>query len=85
MFLIYCTEILRGMGDQRLTDLGTLKHIGLTYLMADHEPHEPPISNKAEKSKRGFNHPQIAQIGFSCARSLCHSMKTQPRKYQLFH
>ena len=60
MFLIYCTEMLHGMGDQRSTDLGTLKHVGLTYLMPNHEPLEPPINKKEDKSDHGFNHLQIA-------------------------
>ena len=37
------------MSDQMSTDLRTLKHVGLTYSMADHEPHEPPIGKKEEK------------------------------------
>ncbi|KIM56237.1 hypothetical protein SCLCIDRAFT_29775 [Scleroderma citrinum Foug A] len=52
--------MLCGMGDQRSTDLGTLKHVGLTYLMPNHEPLEPPINKKEDKSDCGFNHLQIA-------------------------
>lgn len=61
-----CAWMLRGMGDQRSTDLGTLKHVSLTYLMPNHEPLEPPINKKEDKSDRGFNHPQIARMLCPC-------------------
>ncbi|KAG8220348.1 hypothetical protein J3R82DRAFT_3443, partial [Butyriboletus roseoflavus] len=58
--------ITKGMSEQRSTDLGTLKHTVLTYVMLDHKPLDPPISKKEDKSDRGFNHPQIARMLCPC-------------------
>jgi len=58
--------MIHGMGDQCLTDLGALKHVGLTYLKANRAPLDPPIGKKEDKSDRGFNHPQIAWMLCPC-------------------
>ena len=58
----YIVKITKGMSEQHSTDLGAVKHTGLTYLMLNHEPLEPPISKKGDKLDCGFNHLQIAQM-----------------------
>ena len=50
-----CVQIARGMSEQRSTDLGAVKHTGLSYLMPNHEA-------KVDKSDRGFNHVQLTQM-----------------------
>ena len=62
----YIVKITKGMSEQRSTDLGAVKHAGLTYLMPNCEPLEPPISKKGDKLDRGFNHPQIAWMLCPC-------------------
>ena len=50
------------MSEQRSTDLGSVKHTGLTYLLPNFEPLNPPVGNGPNKSDRGFSHPQIARL-----------------------
>ena len=57
-----CVQIARGMSEQQSTDLGAVKHAGLSYLMPNHEALEPPIGKKVDKSDRGFNHVQLARM-----------------------
>ena len=72
-------QIAHGMSDQRSTDLGSIKHAGLTYLHPNHEPLVPPINKKADKSDRGFNHPQIARM--LCPRNTLDAFDLNPDKY----
>ncbi|KAH0826335.1 hypothetical protein J3R83DRAFT_5288 [Lanmaoa asiatica] len=51
-----------GMSDQRSTDLGSVKHAGLAYLLADGKSLEPSITKLEDKLMCGFNHPQIARM-----------------------
>ncbi|KAG8218022.1 hypothetical protein J3R82DRAFT_6217 [Butyriboletus roseoflavus] len=51
---------MTGMSKQCSTNLGSVKHAGLTYVLSNHEVLEPPIQKREDKSGRGFNHSQIA-------------------------
>ncbi|KAG8216604.1 hypothetical protein J3R82DRAFT_6790 [Butyriboletus roseoflavus] len=57
-----CSWITTGMSEQRSTNLGSVKHAGLTYVLPNHEVLEPPMQKREDKSGRGFNHPQITQM-----------------------
>jgi len=50
------------MGEQKSTDLGSVKHDGLPYLLPDGSAFNPPIPKSEDKSNRGFNHPQLARM-----------------------
>ena len=50
------------MSDQRSTDLGSIKHDGLSYLLPNGSTFNPPIPKSEDKSNRGFNHPQLARM-----------------------
>lgn len=51
-----------GLVKARSDDSGSLKHIGLTYVVHDpiNETLKPPIPKKKSKAGRGFNHPVLA-------------------------
>ncbi|KAI6032400.1 hypothetical protein EDC04DRAFT_2898218 [Pisolithus marmoratus] len=51
-----------GMSNQCSTDLGSIKHAGLTYVLCDGETFNPPIGKGEDKTTCGFNHPQIAHL-----------------------
>ncbi|KAI5992518.1 hypothetical protein EDD15DRAFT_2368291 [Pisolithus albus] len=55
-----CSWITTGMSNQRSTDLGSIKHVGLTYMLHAGEAFDPPIGKGEDKMTRRFNHPQIA-------------------------
>ncbi|KAI6032444.1 hypothetical protein EDC04DRAFT_2571995, partial [Pisolithus marmoratus] len=57
-----CTQITTGMSNQRSTDLRSIKHAGLTYVLHDGETFDPPIGKGEDKTTHGFNHPQIARL-----------------------
>ena len=48
------------MSDQRSTDLGSIKHDGLPYLLSLGSTFNPLILKSEDKSNRGSNHPQLA-------------------------
>ena len=50
---------MKGMSDQRSTDLGSVKHDGLPYLLSLGSTFNPPIPKSEDKSNCGFNHPQL--------------------------
>ena len=61
---------MKGMSDQRLMDLGSIKHACLTYVPSDMENRAlalvPVVPKIKDKSMRGFNHPQIARLLCPC-------------------
>lgn len=57
-----CGWITTGMSNQHSTDLGSIKHVGLTYMLHAGEAFDPPIGKGEDKTTCGFNHPQIARL-----------------------
>ncbi|KAI6016488.1 hypothetical protein EDC04DRAFT_2903268 [Pisolithus marmoratus] len=57
-----CGWITTGMSNQCSTDLGLVKHVGLTYVLCDGETFNPPIGKGEDKTTHGFNHPQITHL-----------------------
>ncbi|KAI5999440.1 hypothetical protein EDC04DRAFT_2612176 [Pisolithus marmoratus] len=55
-----CGWITTGMSNQHSTDLGSIKHTGLTYVLCDGEMFDPPIGKGEDKTTCRFNYPQIA-------------------------
>lgn len=70
------------MSDQRSTDLGSVKHAGLGYLLPDGKSLEPSITKSEDKSMRGFNHPQIARM--LCPRKKLDVFDEDPDTYVIF-
>jgi len=50
------------MGEQKSTDLGSVKHDGLPYLLPNGSAFNPPILKSEDKSNCGFNHPQLVRM-----------------------
>ncbi|KAI6116785.1 hypothetical protein EDD16DRAFT_1727213 [Pisolithus croceorrhizus] len=71
-----CGWITTGMSNQRSTDLGSIKHAGLTYMLHDGEAFNPLIGKGEDKTTRGFNHPQIARL--LCPRKKLDSFDEDP-------
>jgi hypothetical protein len=70
------------MSDQHSTDLGSVKHAGLGYLLADGKSLEPSIAKSEDKSMRGFNHPQIARM--LCPQKKLDVFDEDPDTYVIF-
>ncbi|KAL4073346.1 hypothetical protein V8B97DRAFT_2006005 [Scleroderma yunnanense] len=57
-----CSWIMTGMSNQCSTDLRSVKHTGLDYVLHDREAFKPSIPKTKDKSMCRFNHPQVTHL-----------------------
>ncbi|KAI6140298.1 hypothetical protein BKA82DRAFT_29253 [Pisolithus tinctorius] len=73
------SKITTGMSLQHSMDLGSVKHAGLAYIPLDMHGTfalNPPLLKGEDKSDRGFNHPQLAEL--LCPRKKLDLFKKDP-------
>ncbi|KAL4072069.1 hypothetical protein J3A83DRAFT_4400579 [Scleroderma citrinum] len=71
-----CGWLNKGMSEQHSTDLGSVKHDSLTYILPPSQVFVPPIPKTEDKLMCRFNHPDIAHI--LCPHKKLNSLEEDP-------